>query len=91
MSEECNSIGVKRQWCGQLGKVDNCQVGVFYTKHDLALQLVVEARKQGVQFGWIGADGFYGEDPAFLRQVVGIDHTAGTADKFKCAFQPKIS
>lgn len=24
-----NSVGVKRQWCGQRGKVDNCQVGVF--------------------------------------------------------------
>jgi SRSO17 transposase len=23
------SCGVKRQWCGRLGKVDNCQVGVF--------------------------------------------------------------
>lgn len=23
------SFGVKRQWCGRLGKVDNCQVGVF--------------------------------------------------------------
>jgi len=25
------SCGVTRQWCGRLGKVDNCQVGVFLT------------------------------------------------------------
>src|SRR3989475_6824129 len=24
-----DSVGVKRQWCGHRGKVDNCQVGVF--------------------------------------------------------------
>jgi SRSO17 transposase len=23
------SVGVKRQWCGRLGKVDNCQVGIY--------------------------------------------------------------
>ncbi len=23
------SVGVSRQWCGQIGKVENCQVGVF--------------------------------------------------------------
>src|SRR5207244_10097786 len=23
------SIGVQRQWCGRLGKIDNCQVGIY--------------------------------------------------------------
>jgi SRSO17 transposase len=29
------SVGVKRQWCGRLGKVENCQVGIYlgYVSH----------------------------------------------------------
>lgn len=104
------SVGVHRQWIGQLGKVENCQVGVFAAlsckkhvqpinfrlyfpeawtkdkkrckaagvpkesmefkrKHDLALDMIVQARRQGMRYNWIGFDGFYGEDPAFLRQI----------------------
>ena len=105
-----HSVGVGRQWCGRLGKVDNCQVGVFAalgrdrrvtlvderlylqkkwiddpkrceqagipkafrcfkTKVALALEMVEHQRRIGVRFSWVGADGFYGNDPAFLRGV----------------------
>ena len=40
-----------------------------HRKHDLALQLVIQARLQGVAFGWVGADSLYGEDPSFLRSL----------------------
>jgi SRSO17 transposase len=104
------SVGVSRQWCGQLGKTENCQTGVFTVlgskehvvpvgyrlflpeswvndekrcleagipheqiefnrKHDLALQLVIQARLQSINFQWVGADGLYGEDPDFLRTL----------------------
>jgi SRSO17 transposase len=104
------SVGDARQWCGQLGKVDNCQVAVFATlgrrnfptpidyrlylpeelikdqkrcekakipaeqivlkiKHKQALEMVFLARKNGIRFKWVGFDGFYGDNPAFLRQL----------------------
>ena len=106
------SAGVARQWNGRLGKVDNCQVGVFATlcrgdmatlidarlylpedwcrddarcqkaaipkaarqfrsKSQLALEMLKTARQRGVQFGYVGIDGGYGKEPAFLRGVDG--------------------
>ena len=105
-----HSVGVHRQWGGQLGKVDNCQVGVFAAlsrgsdvtlmderlflpkawtdndarcpaagipkaqrgfqrKADLAIAMITHARQQGIGFAWVGFDGFYGRDPAFLRAL----------------------
>jgi SRSO17 transposase len=104
------SVGVARQWCGRLGKVDNCQVAVFAVltdgarhtpvdmrlylpqrwindparcdraeipmeartmraKTELALEMVQAARARGMRFGWVGMDGGYGKDPAFLRAL----------------------
>ena len=104
------SVGVARQWCGEVGKTENCQVWVFsvlgykehiapvgfrlylpeswvndkprcleagvpeediefYRKQELALQLVIQARAQGVAFNWVGGDSFYGKDSCFLRSL----------------------
>ncbi len=115
-----SSAGVARQWNGRLGKVDNCQVGVFATlcrgdmatlidtrlylpeawcqndarcqkaaipederqfrsKTQLALEILALARQRGLQFGYVGIDGGYGKEPAFLRGV----------DEQGCRFVPK--
>jgi len=106
------SVGVSRQWCGRLGKVDNCQTAVFAalgrgsigtlidtalflpqewtrdrarmkkagvpreaqrfrTKQDLAVDLIERALSNGVQFSWVGFDGFYGSNGQLLRLIDG--------------------
>jgi SRSO17 transposase len=105
-----DSVGVSRQWCGRLGKVDNCQTAVcaslgkgsiatlidtaLYlpkewtnegarmaaagvpeafrtrrTKQELALDLIERALTNGVQFSWVGFDGFYGDNGQLLRML----------------------
>lgn len=91
---------MQRQYCGWLGKVENCQVGVvlryfhknqkilidgqlylleewekskelrdecevpenvrFRAKAEIGLDMILNARKNGVPFGWIVLDCFYG-------------------------------
>ncbi len=104
------SVGVARQWNGQLGKVENSQVAVFAalvqgpystlidtrlylpkewlkdparcqeagvpadkmalkSKADLAFEMVVGARQNGIRFSWVGMDGGYGKEPALLRRL----------------------
>lgn len=38
------SVGVQRQWCGRLGKIDNCQVGVFLAYVSAEEQALVDMR-----------------------------------------------
>ena len=111
-----DSVGVARQWCGRLGKVDNCQTAVcaslgkgsiatlidtalllpkewtddcarmraagvpeaaqtYRSKQELALDLIERALQNGVQFSWIGFDGFYGDNGQFLRMLEGTGLT----------------
>jgi SRSO17 transposase len=39
-----DSCGVARQWCGRLGKLDNCQVGVFLAYVSAAGQALIDRR-----------------------------------------------
>lgn len=106
---EC-SAAVARQWNGRLGKVDNCQVGVFAalahgetaslvdaelflteewaadtgrcidagipedarvyrSKAEIALGMIRRARRNGLSFDWVAADGGYGHLPWFLTEL----------------------
>jgi SRSO17 transposase len=42
---------------------------VSKSKSDLALEMVLQARQNGVRFSWVGVDGGYGKEPAFLRRL----------------------
>ena len=39
-----DSVGVQRQWCGRLGKIDNCQVGVYLAYVGCTQHALVDVR-----------------------------------------------
>ena len=47
----------------------------YQSKSALALQMVRHQRALGVRYAWVGADGGYGKEPAFLRGLVALGET----------------
>ena len=87
-----HSAGVVRQWCGQLGKVENCQVGVFaayasrkgYTLLDRRLYLPQEWFDEGHQELWqecgIPDDTPFKTKPALALEMLEAVMAEGTLD-----------
>ena len=47
----------------------------FKTKPQLALEMVVQARETGLSYGWVGADGLYGNNPELLLGLDDLNET----------------
>ena len=45
------------------------KISNFIVSKTWLCNLVIQARLQGVELTWIGADSLYGEDPGFLRSL----------------------
>jgi SRSO17 transposase len=61
------------QRCDKAGIPESEQV--FKTKSQLALEIVEQARRNGMRFGWVGADAGYGSGPDFLFALADAGHT----------------
>ncbi len=41
----------------------------FRTKDELAVEIVLHARRNGIRFSWVGTDAGYGKGPGFMRML----------------------
>jgi SRSO17 transposase len=59
--------------CDQAGIPDTARK--LTTKSEHALDIVRQARVRGMRFEWVGVDGGYGKEPAFLRALEDANET----------------
>jgi len=68
-----------KEWTDDPGRCEKAGVleesRTFKSKSDLALEIVTHQRKIGVRFAFVGADGGYGKEPAFLRSLDDMGET----------------
>lgn len=48
---------------------------IFRTKDELAVEIIVHARQQGLKFGWVGADAGYGKSPETFYRLRELNET----------------
>jgi len=62
-----------KKWCEDKERCDKAGIPEdkreFQTKIEQALSIVKDARKEGLQFDWVGADAGYGKGLAFIDQL----------------------
>jgi SRSO17 transposase len=67
------ALFLPKQWTGDRKRMAAAGVPedaqTYRTKQELALDLVERALNNGVQFSWIGFDGFYGDNGQLLRML----------------------
>jgi SRSO17 transposase len=68
-----------KEWTDDAERCDKAGIPqserVFKTKNQLALEIVEQARRNGMRFGWVGADAGYGSGPDFLFCLADAGHT----------------